>query len=176
MFKIVSLLLYVIIILLICNSSLVNSNVIDINGNIDIEQYTESYYLDLLKKFNEAFNSHDSNALISMMTDDCVFSQSMGSMGISTGTQIIGPNDIKVAFDTTFNNFPDAKWIPRDNDFVAKGNENGYWYGLSPWIFQGTRKSDGAIFNTNGVDVFTMKNGKIYLKDAFRKDVPPSTQ
>ena len=42
-------------------------------------------------------------------------------------------------------------------------------------MHKGTRKSDGAKFNTYGVDVFTMKNGKIYLKDAYRKDIPPFT-
>ena len=145
---------------------------IDTNGNIENAIYNESYYFALLKKFNQAFNDHDVNTLLSMMTDDCIFSQSMGPSGTSTGTQIIGHLDVKNAFETTFTNFPDAKWIPRDNDFISKG-ENDYWYGLSPWIFQGTRKTDNAKFNTNGIDVFTMKNGKIYLKDAYRKDIPP---
>jgi ketosteroid isomerase-like protein len=146
---------------------------IDSNGNT--ETITKSYYVDLLKRFNEAFNSHDSDALISMMTEDCVFSTSMGLIGQPSGTQVVGLSNVKAAFDTTFANFPDARWIPRDKDFVAT-DDNNIWFGLSPWTFQGTRKSDGAKFDTNGVDVFTMKEGKIYLKDAFRKDVPPLLQ
>jgi len=170
-----SALLLITLILIVCIIEVVisiDSNSIDINGNIDYQTNAHSYYIDLLKKFNEAFNAHDSNALISMMTEDCVFSTSMGLIGQPSGTQITGHSNVKAAFDTTFANFPDAQWIPRDKDFIASG-DNGIWYGLSAWTFQGTRKSDGAIFDTNGVDVFTLKEGKIYLKDAFRKDVPP---
>lgn len=167
----ISLIFCMIMMILLIGFKNVNSDeIINVNGNIEMDPYNELYYLDLLKKFNQAFNDHDSNALISMMTDDSIFSQSMGSM--PTGTQITGVSDIKNAFETTFTNFPDAKWIAREKDFVSKG-ENGNWYGLSNWIFQGTRKSDNAKFDTYGVDVFTMKNGKIYLKDAYRKDVPP---
>lgn len=107
-----------------------------------------------------------------MMTEDCVFSMSMGPTGVPSGTKVVGLAEVKAAFDTTFANFPDARWIPRDKDFVAP-SDNGLYFGLSPWTFQGTRKSDGAKFDTNGVDVFTMKEGKIYLKDAYRKDIPP---
>ena len=169
--------LFVITIILIINSCIIevisDSHSIDINGNnVEHQTNTHSYYIDLLKKFNEAFNAHDSNALISMMAEDCVFSTSMGLIGQPSGTQITGHSNVKAAFDTTFANFPDAQWIPRDTDFISSG-DNGIWYGLSAWTFQGTRKSDGAIFDTNGVDVFTLKEGKIYLKDAFRKDVPP---
>ena len=39
---------------------------------------------------------------------------------------------------------------------------------VSEWTFTGTTK-DGAKVEVNGCDVFTLKNGKIALKNSYRK-------
>lgn len=142
---------------------------IGIDGNSQLSSEHE-YYVNLLQRFGNAFNEHDSTALVEMMTDDCEFLQSMGSE--PAGNKIVGREAVKLAFESTFSNFPDAKWISRSPDFVTY-TQNGEWRGVSSWTFVATRKSDGAVFNTNGVDVFTLKDHRIWLKDAYRKDVPP---
>ncbi len=141
------------------------------HGNDDqINEYTL-----LMQKVNDAFNSHDSAELMKYMTNDVIFSQSTSKNPLNE-LRIEGSDKVKEAFDNTFLNFPDAKWIPRGQDAVfMSGSE---YKGLSEWTFVGTRKSDNAFFNVDGLDVFTFKNGKIYFKDAYRKDVPftiPST-
>ena len=44
--------------------------------------------------------------------------------------------------------------------------------GVSEWKFTGTR-ADGTRVEANGCDLFTFRNGKIAVKDAYRKDRPP---
>ena len=134
------------------------------------------YYESLLDRFGAAWNEHDAEALISMMTPNAVFRQSAGPEGVFTGTEVIGHTNLKKAFETTFNSFPDAKWAQRGAGFVISSGAEGVWRGVSEWTFQGTRAVDGAKFDTNGVDIFTFKDGLIAIKDAYRKDVPPTTK
>jgi ketosteroid isomerase-like protein len=44
-------------------------------------------------------------------------------------------------------------------------------FGVSQWTFTGTA-ADGSRVETDGVDIFTFKNGKITVKNAFRKARP----
>ena len=119
----------------------------------------------LLKSFGQAFNRHDADALISMMTEDCVFRMTMGAT--PGGNEVKGREAVREAFLQTFANFPDARWIPRAPDFVVGSR------GVSEWTYQATRKSDGVRFEMAGVDIFTFRDGLIAVKDAFRKERLP---
>lgn len=121
----------------------------------------------MLSAFGKAFNRHDADALVSMMTEDCVFRMAVGSD--PNGAEVKGREAVRRAFLTTFENFPDARWIPRSPDFVV-GNR-----GVSEWTFQATRKADGVRLEMAGLDVFTFRDGKIAIKDAFRKERPPES-
>lgn len=121
--------------------------------------------IQLLKKFGEAFNRHDAQALVDMMTPDCTFRTAMGE--VSTGTVIRGRDAVFQAFQATFKNFPDARWNSRGPDWVVGDR------GVSEWTFVATRASDGAKFDVDGVDVFWIKDGLIDVKDAYRKERPP---
>lgn len=121
----------------------------------------------LLKAFGEAFNAHDATALVSMMTDDCVFRTAMGPE--AHGNAIVGQAAVKAAFEATFAAFPDAQWVPRSLDQVIVNR------GFSEWTFIATRAADGAKFHMDGVDLFILRDGKIAVKDAYRKDRPPIT-
>lgn len=119
----------------------------------------------LLGAFCEAFNQHDPETIVSMITDDCEFRPAMGDH--SFGASVKGKQAIKEAFENTFAMFPDAKWVPRNNNEVF--GERGF----SEWTFIATRKSDGAYFEVDGVDLFFFKDGKICLKDTYRKQREP---
>lgn len=121
----------------------------------------------MLKAFGQAFNRHDADALVSMMTEDCIFRMAMGSD--PNGTAVKGRKAVREAFLQTFEIFPDALWIPRAPDFVV-GNR-----GVSEWTFQATRKADGVRLEMAGLDVFTFRDGKIAIKDAFRKERIPES-
>ena len=111
----------------------------------------------------EAFNRHDAEAAISFMTDDVVF-ETLGGAEVY-GTRIEGRDAVRDAFAGVWESFPDAHWETTshrlDGDFA-----------VSEWVFRGTG-GDGARIEAEGVDLFTLKDGKIASKRAFRKQRPP---
>ena len=43
---------------------------------------------------------------------------------------------------------------------------------MSQWTFTGTR-ADGTRVEVHGCDLFTFRNGRIAVKDSYRKNRPP---
>ena len=118
--------------------------------------------LKLLERFADAWNRHDLDALMSMMTDDCVFEASAGSE--VNGEHSEGKQAVRAAYAAVFETFPDAHWA-NARHFVA-GNR-----GVSEWTFTGTRK-DGKGVEVTGCDLFTCRDGKIAIKNSYRKNRP----
>jgi taurine dehydrogenase small subunit len=118
--------------------------------------------LKLLQHFADAWNRHDLDALMSMMTDDCVFEASAGSE--VNGERSEGKQAVRAAYAAVFETFPDAHWADARH-FVA-GNR-----GVSEWTFTGTRK-DGKRVEVTGCDLFTFRDGKIAIKNSYRKNRP----
>jgi steroid delta-isomerase-like uncharacterized protein len=119
-------------------------------------QVTEAF----LQSFADAFNAHDLDAIMSHMTDDCVFEASAGPD--VNGEKFTGQAQVRKSFEDVFNTYPDARWNnPRHFISVNRG--------LSEWTFTGTRK-DGTKVEVMGCDVFTFKNGKIAVKNSYRKN------
>jgi ketosteroid isomerase-like protein len=115
---------------------------------------------DFLQSFAEAFNAHDSKAIMSHMTEDCLFEASAGPD--VDGQKFLGQVQVKKAFEEVFATFPDAHWAnPRH--FISGDR------GFSEWIFTGTKK-DGTKVEVSGCDLFTFKNGKIAIKNSYRKN------
>ena len=116
----------------------------------------------LLDRFAAAWNRHDLDALMSMMTDDCVFEASAG--GDVDGQRSEGQQAVRAAFAAVFDAFPDAQWgNPRH--FIAGTR------GVSEWTFTGTNR-EGARVEVNGCDLFTLRGGRIVIKNSFRKNRP----
>jgi ketosteroid isomerase-like protein len=115
-----------------------------------------------LKAFSAAWNRHDIDALMSYMTEDCIFMTAAGPD--ACGTRHVGNAEVRAAFESAWLNFPDAMWI-NDRHFVEQN------FGVSEWTFIGT-STDGSQVEADGVDIFTFKNGKIQVKNAFRKNRP----
>ena len=120
--------------------------------------------LHLMDRFADAWNRHDLDALMSMMTDDCVFQASAGPE--VDGQRSEGKQAVRAAFAAVFDAFPDAHWAnPRH--FIA-GNR-----AVSEWTFTGTQK-DGKRVEVNGCDLLTFRDGKIAIKNSYRKNRPPT--
>ena len=119
--------------------------------------------LDLLDRFADAWNRHDLDALMAMMTDDCVFAASAGND--VDGQRSQGKQAVRAAYAAVFDQFPDARW-GNAKHFVAGDR------GVSEWTFTGTR-SDGARVEVNGCDLFTFRDGRIAVKNSYRKNRPP---
>mgnify|MGYP003346247482 FL=1 len=73
-------------------------------------------------------------------------------------------DSVREAFVSKRKASPDARLI-NDKHFV-RGD-----FGVSEWTFVGTL-ADGSRTEVDGVDIFTFKNGKIAVKNAFRKQRP----
>lgn len=116
-----------------------------------------------LQAFADAWNRHDIDALMSFMTDDCVFEASGGPE--VCGTRYEGRAAVRAGYTEVFATFPDAHWA--DPRHFVYGDR-----AVSEWTFTGTR-ADGARFEVNGCDLFTFRNGKIALKNSYRKNRPP---
>jgi ketosteroid isomerase-like protein len=116
-----------------------------------------------LQSFADAFNAHDIKAIMSHMTEDCVFEASAGPD--FDGEKFTGQQQVKKAFENVFTSFPDAKWNnPRH--FISGDR------GFSEWLFSGTRP-DGTKVEVTGCDLFTFKDGKIAIKNSYRKNRLP---
>lgn len=115
-----------------------------------------------LQAFTDAWNRHDIDALMSFMTDDCVFQSASGPL--ACGTRHQGRDAVREAFAQAWASFPDAQW--RNGRHWVDGER-----GISQWTFTGTR-DDGSRIEADGVDVFTFRDGRIAVKNAFRKDRP----
>lgn len=117
---------------------------------------------DTLQAFSDAWNRHDIDALMSFMTKDCVFESSAGPD--VRGTRYAGFESVRGGFVDVWTNFPDAHWGDARH-FVAGDR------GVSEWTFTGTRL-DGVRVEVHGCDLFTFRDGKIAVKDSYRKNRP----
>ena len=116
----------------------------------------------LLDRFADAWNRHDLDALMSMMTDDCVFEASAGPD--VNGQRSEGPQAVRAAYAAVFDTFRDAHWANARH--VITGNR-----AVSEWTFTGTTR-DGTRVEVNGCDLLTLRDGKIAVKNSYRKNRP----
>ncbi len=128
-----------------------------------MSQLTDRDKESLLQAFADAWNRHDVDALMSMMTTDCVFEASGGN--VVDGERHEGQRAVRAAYAAVFALYPDAHW-GNARHFVTGDR------GVSEWTFTGTLK-DGKRVEVTGCDVFTFRNGKIAIKNSFRKNRPP---
>lgn len=112
-----------------------------------------------LEAFSEAWNRHDIDALMSFMSDDCVFQTPSGPK--ACGSRHAGREAVRKAFAAVWQSVPDARWS--EGRYLVQGD-----VGISQWRFTGTN-ADGSCIDVDGVDIFTLKGGKIQVKNAFRK-------
>ena len=66
---------------------------------------------DFLDAFADAWNRHDVDAIMSAMTEDCVFEASAG-VGVK-GTVYDGQRQVRKGVEAVFAQFPDARWSGR---------------------------------------------------------------
>ena len=113
-----------------------------------------------LKRYAQAWNEHDIDTIMAMMTDDCVFVTAGGTEPY--GTRYEGKDTVKARFVEVWTDLPDVRFS-NDRHFVA-GNR-----GCSEWTFSGTR-TDGTRVEVDGCDLFEFENNLIRVKNSFIKN------
>lgn len=118
--------------------------------------------VELLEAFADAWNRHDVDALMSFMTEDCVFESSGGED--HCGTRYEGVAAVRKGYAKAWADFPDAQW--NNARHFIQGDR-----GVSEWIFTGTN-AEGKRSEVAGCDLFTFRDGKILVKNSYRKNRP----
>lgn len=111
----------------------------------------------------DAFNRHDVEGVMKCFADDCVF-YTVGGPEVF-GAKIEGAEAIAAAFAAVWAGMKDAHW-DHHSHFVHGDRA------VSEWTFSGTDK-DGMRIEAQGADLFTLRDGKIIVKQALRKSRPP---
>jgi len=113
--------------------------------------------LEAVRRFNEAFNAHDINAIMTMMTGDCVFENTNPP---PDGARYIGQPAVRAYWEKFFHNSPDARF-DAEEAFAADDRC------VVRWIYRKTK--DGKPWHLRGVDVFRVLDGKIAEKLSYVK-------
>ena len=121
----------------------------------------EAELLELIEEHTAAWNSHDLDRLMSLFADDCAFEASGGTE--VCGQRFEGREAVRAAFAATFEQLADANWGGGRHAVI---NEE---YGVSEWTLTGTF-ANGDRLEVNGCDFLTIRDGKITLKNSFRKN------
>ncbi|MFD1007993.1 nuclear transport factor 2 family protein [Oceanisphaera ostreae] len=116
----------------------------------------------LLEQLFAAFNRHDIDGVVACMSEDCVFEGAAGAEAY--GTRFTGIAAVADAFVKVWTTYPDVSW--QNTSHFAVGDK-----AVSQWTFCATCP-DGKRIEADGVDIFTVKDDKLVLKQAFRKDRP----
>ena len=72
-----------------------------------------------------------------------------------------GQGEVRRGVEEVFRTFPDARW--NDPAHFLAGNR-----GVSEWVFTATGPN-GVRVEVQGCDVFTFRDGKIAVKNSYRK-------
>lgn len=109
-----------------------------------------------VERFNQAFNAHDVDAIMALMTDDCVFENTTPP---PDGERVVGQAAVRASWEALFHASPQA-WFETEEIFAAADRCVVRW--------RYTWQTEGAGY-VRGVDVFRVRDGKVAEKLAYVK-------
>jgi ketosteroid isomerase-like protein len=110
-----------------------------------------------VEAFNEAFNSHDVDAIMAHMTDDVVFE----STSPPAGDRHVGTDAVRAFWETFFSSTPSAHF---DAEEVIAADDRC----IVRWIYTWTG-DDGSKGLVHGVDVMRVRDGRVAEKLSYVK-------
>jgi ketosteroid isomerase-like protein len=113
--------------------------------------------LEIVRRFNEAFGRHDVDAVMALMTDDCVVENTRPA---PDGARIAGAAGVRAFWEQFFRNSPQAAF--RTEDIFAAGDRC-----TVRWIYSWIK--NGTPGHVRGVDVFRVRDGKVCEKLSYVK-------
>ena len=121
------------------------------------ENEQTSATLSVVQRFNDAFNRHDVDAIMSLMTEDCVFEN---TSPIPDGTRYEGQQAVSDFWNLFFSKSPSAHFTTEEIFAVADRCVVRWTY---RWI------KEEKVGHIRGVDVFRIRDGKVSEKFSYVK-------
>ena len=110
-----------------------------------------------IEKFNEAFNRHDADALATLLTEDTVFEDTSPA---PDGRRVEGKTGVVTFWREWFMHNANARF--EAEELIVSGNR-----ATVLWVYRKMR--NGQPWHLRGVDIFTVRDGKIAAKLAYVK-------
>jgi len=110
-----------------------------------------------IEKFNEAFNRHDADALATLLTEDTVFEDTSPA---PDGRRVEGKAGVVTFWREWFMHNANARF--EAEELIVSGNR-----ATVLWVYRKMR--NGQPWHLRGVDIFTVRDGKIAAKLAYVK-------
>lgn len=120
-------------------------------------QPEEQATLEAVDKFNEAFNRHDADRLAALLTDDTVFEDTAPA---PDGRRIEGKAAVSEFWRGWFARNAEARF--ETEEAIVSGNKM-----IVRWVYRKMR--NGQPWHLRGVDIFTVRDGKVAAKLAYVK-------
>jgi ketosteroid isomerase-like protein len=118
---------------------------------------TEQETRTAIERFNKAFNEHDADALSALMTEDTVFEDTSPA---PDGRRIEGKAAVADYWRAWFARNTDAQFDAEE--LIVSGNR-----AVVRWVYRKMR--NGQPWHLRGVDIFTVRDGKVAAKLAYVK-------
>jgi ketosteroid isomerase-like protein len=111
----------------------------------------------VIDSFNEVFNRHDTDRLAELLTDDTVFEDTSPA---PDGKRIEGKASVVAFWRGWFAGNPDAQF--EAEEIIVSGDRD-----VVRWVYRKLR--NGQPWRLRGVDIFTVREGKVAAKLAYVK-------
>lgn len=107
--------------------------------------------------FNDAFNRHDVDAVMALMTDDCIFES---TRPVPDGERLVGQAAVRGFWEAFFSRSPAARFDAEE--IVAMGDRC-----VVRWVYHWVR--EGAPGHVRGIDLFRVRDGRVAEKLSYVK-------
>lgn len=114
--------------------------------------------LTVIQQFHAAFNRHDVQAIMALMTDDCVFENTFPP---PDGERFAGAAAVRTFWETFFRNSPNAHFIVEE---IFASADRGVLRWRYTW-----QDAGGQRGHIRGVDIFRVRAGKVAEKFSYVK-------
>ena len=126
-------------------------------GDMAVAQGTAASTLDVVNRFNDAINRQDAAAVAALLTDDTVF-ENTGP--VPDGARIEGKTAVAAFWDKWFVSNAGARFDAEE--VIVAGDRC-----TVRWVYRKMR--DGKPWHLRGIDLFTIRDGKVAAKLAYVK-------
>lgn len=123
-----------------------------------VQDPTTAATIDTVNRFNDAFNTHDVDGVMALMTDDVVFDNTSPS---PDGERYEGQRTVRAFWERFFASSPNAHFEAED---MFAGGDRCTVLWLYTWV-----DKDGNKGHVRGIDAFKVRDGKVAEKLSYVK-------